>query len=209
MGERVSQIPDLSEKEWEDLHKRLTLHAANTVFHLWWRGIRNSKGASVPGGLDPADIASEAIMDFIAGKRTWNSADQPDLLKFLKGVVDSKVSHLVESAENRKTRSPKPWRDHDGQEHDFEFESKESSHETLYADKEFAAAALGQLRAAIDGDAPVERLLDCMEAGFTTPAEIAELLGVTVKEINNSQKRLRTQVEKVRRSLGIGAGSRR
>lgn len=209
----MSQVPNLSEEKWAEIHKRLTLYAEDKVFERWWRGARGSKcargsdSASIPGGLGPADIASEAIVDFINGTRVWNQAKQPDLLKFLKGVVDSKVNHLATSVENKKMRNPVPTKDEDGNEQEFDIEAKERGAEVIHA-VELAAEVLEALRAEIGGDPLVEQILDCLEAEITTPSDMAAVLGTSVKDINNAQKRLRTKVEKVRRTLGIRSGSR-
>ena len=37
----------------------------------------------------------------------------------------------------------------------------------------------------------IELVLECIEAGFSEPLEIAELTGFDVSEVNNIQKRLR------------------
>ena len=42
-----------------------------------------------------------AIGDVLDGTRAWDPEAHPDLLKFLRSVVDSKVSHLVREVENR------------------------------------------------------------------------------------------------------------
>ena len=39
-------------------------------------------------------------------------------------------------------------------------------------------------------------MLDCLDAGIDKPSEMAEYLEVSVKEVNNAQKRLRREVDK-------------
>src|SRR5438552_3257168 len=70
---------------------------------LYWRGahmvVPSDRGTGV---IEPADLASEAIEDAISGRRRWNP--EQDFLQFLQGAVDSKISHLVTSAESQRTR---------------------------------------------------------------------------------------------------------
>lgn len=46
-------------------------------------------------------MAFDAIKLFLTGQRHWNSNKCPDLLKFLKGVVDSLISHQNGSAKRK------------------------------------------------------------------------------------------------------------
>jgi hypothetical protein len=68
--------------------------------------------------------------------------------------------------------------------------------ETIVAEREAAERFRKLVVPEIRGDQLVERLFECLEAGYEKPAEIADLLGVDVKEIYNAQKRLGTKVEK-------------
>jgi hypothetical protein len=198
--EELAAYPELSDDEWTGLVERLTLHAACRIRTHTWRGLRITQGGSVPGGVDPADLACEAITDVIEGKRIWNQDTESDFLAFLRSVVDSKVSHLVEGLENRITRRTAAGSG------DTEFDRPGREPNPLMAcmDKD----SLERLRAAIvkeiQGDKLVEGLFGCLAEEETKPANIAVLLDVTVKDVNNGQKRLKRKVESLLKNTQKG-----
>lgn len=98
----------MGEGELTELVKRLTYHADCKLMRLRWRGLTIRSGGAVPGGVEATDLAAQAIVDVIEGTRKWDPVKDPDLLRFLKGVVDSKVSNLVNSAENKASRRVPP-----------------------------------------------------------------------------------------------------
>jgi hypothetical protein len=64
-----------------------------------WRGRRDG---ALPGGREVEDIVSQAIEDVLSGQRAWDPTQHPDLFVHLQGIVDSRLSHLGASAENRR-----------------------------------------------------------------------------------------------------------
>ena len=103
----MAEIPpdvreQLEEHPWEDTILRLELYAIRKAKRLYWQGIMNG---NMPGGKQAQDVAQEVIEDVLTGQRAWNPATQLDLFAHLQSIVDSKLSHLVESMENRSVRS--------------------------------------------------------------------------------------------------------
>jgi hypothetical protein len=201
----VNPIESLSEDELLELVERLTDYAYCKLVHLRWRGLSIKRGGSIPGGVEPGDLALQAIVDLIDGTRCWDREKNKDLLGFLKGVIDSQVSNLVNRAENRQSRwMTEPADGHDGPE--FEVSQPGFTPYETVANKE----AMEKFRAAIVkeiGDDPlVMSIFECLEADITKPAEMALLLEKDVSEINNAQKRLRNKVTKVRRKMGEHEG---
>jgi hypothetical protein len=194
----VATFPNWSDEEWETTIEQLTLYASGRMSRLYWRGLPLRTGGAVPGGLGPDDMAAEAIVDVIDGRRVWDSSAEPDFLCFLRSVVDSKVSHLVESLENRRTRrlggvdpdATAPQRP-----------GKGVDPGTECAEREWEERFRTSIIDAIRGDKLVEGVFQCLEAELTKPAEMAEVLGEDVKDINNAQKRLRRKVEAVLKEL--------
>jgi DNA-directed RNA polymerase specialized sigma24 family protein len=190
----VSAIPELSDDGWKELLERLTHHAACRVLRHTWRGLRLSQGGAVPGGVDPADLAAEAITDVIDGTRQWNRETDPDFLDFLRSVVDSKVSHLVNRTENRVARRLAAVKEGAPE---FQVADPHPDPATEFMNakalEEFHAAVLKE----IAGDNLVEGIFECLAAEITKPSEMADVLGVSVKEVNNAQKRLKRKVEGV------------
>jgi DNA-directed RNA polymerase specialized sigma24 family protein len=196
----VAEVPKLSPIEWEDLLERLALHASNKLAKLYWRGAYARHGGAPPGAVEAADLAAEAITDLLDGVRTWDKTKCPSFTAFLMGVVDSKVNHLAESLENRRTRRFEEHGSGNGREISTEMENPAA----LVADEEYARLFHSALVTEIGDDPLALKLLECFEAGVTRPAEIAQLLGVDVSEINNAQKRLRRKAANVARIWEAG-----
>jgi hypothetical protein len=195
----LATIPSLSDEEWGELLERLTLYAAYKMIRLYWRGVRGSRGGKTPGGLEPQDLAAEAVLSVIDGTRTWNHDVAPDLLGFLRGVVDSKISHLVESLENRVTRRANP--SGCGSANPGTIETGIDPVE-VSADAEYQERFRRLVTKAISGDKLVFKVFECLQAEITKPADMAVVLDVEVQQINNAQKRLRRKVAGVLKKLG-------
>ncbi len=201
----MADVPKWTDDEWMEALERLTLHAHGKIARLHWRGMPFVKGGCVlPGGATPQDLAADAIDDAILGKRMWNQEAEPDFLKFLRSVVDSKVSHLARRMENKLGRRMLVAADADDPSPAYEVADPDPDPETVCADKESQAKFRSAVLTAIQGDALVEGVFSCLEADITKPHEMAELLDTRVKEINNAQKRLRRKVEQVMKSLADG-----
>ena len=190
----MNPLPDIPDQKWPEIVDRLTLHAACKLRKLAWRGVSWGRGGRPPGGIEPADIAADAILSVIAGERTWNQTKQPCFLTFLKGIVDSKVSHLVESCDNRVSIRLTDRTDHE----DCPCSSRNDTRppDEIVADSELAAKFRAEMLAAIEGDQLATQLFECFEADITNRSEIAEVLGVSVADVDNARKRLARRVEK-------------
>jgi hypothetical protein len=193
----VGNVPNWNDEQWKEAVERLTLHANGKLARLYWRGMSLAKGGSVPGGITPQDLAAEAIEDAIAGRRIWNSATEPDFYRFLRSVVDSKVSHLVECLENQVTRRILVPAEGDDPPAAYEVADKAPDPETVCVNKDSLEEFRSAILAVIQGDTLVEGVFGCLEAELTEPQEMAVILNATVKDINNAQKRLRRKVEQV------------
>ncbi|MBA4192167.1 MAG: hypothetical protein C0467_29680 [Planctomycetaceae bacterium] len=182
-------LPDLNDEQWTEIVERLTHHGACHIVRHTWRGLRLAQGGSVPGGVDPADLAADAITDVIEGRRIWNQVTYPVFLDFLRSVVDSRVSHLVESAENRLTRRmPAPTDDGNA---DLDVAAHDPDPADVCRDRDSLENFRDTLVKEIGDDPLVAGLFSCIESGDTRPEDIALLLDVKVKDVNNAQKRLR------------------
>ncbi|MBN9523312.1 hypothetical protein J0H58_33170 [bacterium] len=174
--------------------ERLTWHAQQKYIRLVWQGVPAAAGGRAPGGIEPADLAAQAIVDVIEGRRRWNREAAPDFLDFLTGVVDSKLSHLSRSRENRPVRVVAPTDELPGREPAPEHTAAEGENLARLQDLVFAAV----------GQDPIALLvMEHLEAGVTRPAAIADRIGVDVREIYNAQKRLR---QKIGSALRAGQG---
>jgi len=97
-----------SEADWDEMLPRLVQYALFKVRRLEWR-----TGDFLPRGMMPEDLALEAIRktcDGLSGARRgkgvriWNPEKDPELLHFLRSVIDSDVHALVQSSEHKLTQ---------------------------------------------------------------------------------------------------------
>lgn len=171
--------------------ERLLSFALRRKRARYWRGIWDGH---LPGGKEVADIVCESLDDVLLGRRKWNPEKDPDLLDFMRSVVNSKISHLVDGAENRKEELALAAHDEDGVDH---FDSLPNKN---------AATASNQLQAKEDearnsdlllmfcdfvaDDVLVQGIVGCMIDGVTKRSEIAAALKTKEQEITYANKRL-------------------
>lgn len=188
----MTSIHDLPGDELLKILKRLTLHADRKLARLRWRGVQ---GGSPPAGIQGEDVATDAITSVIEGTRAWDPKAQPDLLKYLRSVVDSMVSKLVNSVDNRKMRRLGPPGTSDESSPAYEAAGREPDPAELAASREAAEKFRGPIVEALKDDELAYQVFECLEADITKPSDIAEYLGLSVGEVNNAQKRIRRKVE--------------
>lgn len=195
----------LKTENWDEIAPRLIAHAKWKCASYSWA--RNQH--DLPKGLQAADIAMQAIDKLISGERIWDKNNQPNLLFFLKSVIDSLIWHLVSSSSHQNER-PSGFRskiptdnDSDPQDYDFIIDTASSSDptpENFLLNKENQARfweIKNFLYELASGDEEVGMILLCMEEGIIKPKEIAEQLGLDVAKVNNAQKRLRRLATKI------------
>lgn len=83
---------------WKVITPQLLKYSVFKVKRLEW-----NTGDFLPKGLLAEDVAYDAIRKTCEGVRKWDPEKYPELLEFLKSVVDSDVHALVESAEHKLT----------------------------------------------------------------------------------------------------------
>jgi hypothetical protein len=195
----MTELPEFTREQWEEYLDRLTLHA---VMKYRFRGWVAKGGERIgPCSKAPQDVAYEAVLKVLNGERQYNKEVYPDFLSFLRSIVDSIVSHLANSFESRKSK-PMPVAitvQEDCQE--IEFEGNEPTPVSVCINKELAEKVKSVLAAEFNEDAVVKGILDCFQAGITKRAEMAELLEIDTKEIDNARKRLQRVIEKKLQNL--------
>lgn len=193
----MQELLDLSTEEQERLLQRLTHHALCKMRRLTWRGAYVARGGSVPGGYEPYDLALDAIRKALDGTRPWNREAYRTLESYLRSTIDSDISHLVESIDNRFGRRLSPPSGKDETVRAYEVAGTEPDPLVVVIDKDWQArfreAALKELK----GEEFLIELLECMEAEITAPQEIAEVLDTSVERVNNEKKRLRRKLAKL------------
>jgi DNA-directed RNA polymerase specialized sigma24 family protein len=91
----------ISQEQWLAYYHELVIYAERKCKRLYWRaGPRD-----LPGGHTAETVVEEAIKRLFEGKRGWNHERYPGVspVAFLKGVVDSLISALVESEDHKRT----------------------------------------------------------------------------------------------------------
>lgn len=189
----------LEEADWNSITLKLANYTVYKLKRITWKEQR------LPMGLMPEDMVQETIASLFEGTRNWNRTKYPDLFEYLKSIIDSKVSHLYESKEYKLTQ-PFPTTE-EGQEveeildkadptsdHAIYLTPSSNNAEDALLEKEkikWDEAAVNAFFEAIHGDKDLEKLASLIMDGYVKPSEIAEQMGVEVREIYNLQKRFR------------------
>lgn len=190
----LQELLDLSSEEQERLLRRLTHHALCKMRRLTWRGAYVARGGSVPGGYEPYDFALDAIRKALDGTRPRNREAYKTLESYLRSTIDSDISHLVESIDNRTGRRLSPPSAEDETATAYEIAGSEPDPVTVAIDKDWQARFRKAPPKELKGENFLIELLECMEAEITAPQEIAEVLGTSVERVNNEKKRLRRRL---------------
>jgi DNA-directed RNA polymerase specialized sigma24 family protein len=180
----MADIASITEDQWREYQAWLTLCAGYFFAGCGWGSTAG------PRGVTPDDIAAEAICRVLRRQRRYDPAKYPDLKLYLRGVVMSLVSHLAESAGVRRVR-PFPQVQQDGTDDPVDMEPE--GDEPAPSENCIRKETVDTLKTVAVGEQNdlVVRILTCLDAGITKPAEMAQHLGVPVRQINNAQKRLR------------------
>ena len=199
-------IADLSPDELHRLIERLTCHAHRKMQRLTWRGARLLHGDCATGGHGPEDLAAEAILAALnpafGEGRSWNPKTEPDLEKFLMSAIDSRVNNLVTRLDNVKERRA-GFTGKSGDEIVIEINDADHDPIKLIVKTEAARIFHEEAIKALEGDATAVEVFECLWADVTKPQEIAELLGISVDEVNNTKKRVIRKLEKCERLMAL------
>jgi hypothetical protein len=205
--------PDVQERlagaDWDRITLLLVDYATSKVRRLKWR---TGDRESLPEGKTPEDLAYEAIEKVLSGDRKWDPAGCPDFVEYLKGVVDSLVSHLVISEEHlRVRRMPQT---EEGQEVEELLTLAKPGAETaehlvtIQIDPEAqtvgkmeAERFVGEIFEEIAGDKELDVVMDALLRGNVKPREIAADTGIDIERIYKLREKLDRAVNRVEKRL--------
>ena len=183
---------------------RLALHAAQKLDRLWWQGVL---GGEPPGGVKAVDFVHNAIEKTLRAAqgqengRNWDYTNQPDLFAHLRSVIDSDISHLVKGWENRNFRSQAALRKtDDGDEVDImeitpsEAPTPSQVSTGIEQEREREAVLFGFCDFLAD-DPQLQKSMELIFDGITKPAEQAERLGLTQKQMYVVTRRMRRRID--------------
>lgn len=167
----------LSQQNWDEILLKLINYARMKVAKLRWK---TRSQDVLAGGCAADDLACNAIELFINCTRQWNNMRYPDLLEFLKSIVDSLISNLVNSADNIRRNEF----DEDTEHHQLSNGSKQMAHSPellLIIEEEEALAeeALNRLFEEISDDTEMETFLGYYLGGEGNLKEIAACMGIS------------------------------
>lgn len=202
MDREAKRIQLLEQQPWEEIILRLDKYALQRARRLYWPTASNGLDI-LAKGASPQDIAREAITRLFEGKRDWDPDQDPDVLCYLKGVVDSLMSALVKSAEVAEVRVSVAYSETDAS----------SENGTRQVGVIVESAPLHQappspvlvaehnelqerIMKAVAGDDALELLVLCLAEGFTKRTDIARELSLSVDEVTNLRKRLQRVVDR-------------
>jgi hypothetical protein len=83
-------VESLSDLEWKLLTVQLGRYALFKSRRFYWR---TGNSGELPYGEVTESIVSKAFCLWLSGRRRWNRSEYADLESFLKGVIDSLLSH--------------------------------------------------------------------------------------------------------------------
>jgi len=156
---------------WDELIDALNAYA---ISRLKSDNIKNFEGK------EAIDFVGDVILKVMEGKRDWNKA-QCSFREFLFGCLRSEISNFFETSKKCKNG-------------EFEENSTVQNTENI-EDNRKQISELLKLKGADDDELTV---FECWMDGIKKPRDIAEDLGVNVKEIYNISKRLEKRIEKIK-----------
>ena len=204
MDERLYHI--FEQQDWPAIAKRLTVYASVKVRRLSWR---TKSHENLPKGYTPSDIAQQAIADVLGGTRNWNPDKDPDLFKYLCGAVDSAVSNLVTSSDNRKlTNMPDSEQDMaqmqvSGMNGTVPLSRPPETPESIALAQENEDQVLTQILELTSEDEELETLINALIEGYHKPRDIAAVTGMDITLVYQLQRKLKRRL----RSLDKGEQS--
>jgi len=190
------------EADWEAIGKALTAHAIRQAGKYLWR---SKTPHDLAKGFSPEEVAQEAIRRVWDFERRWNPEKNPDLLEYLKSVVDSIIWALLYSDDHLKTRhfptddAGKELRDEviaAAQENDptgeLPLTSSSPDPESKFIEFEEETAAemlLDRLYDLTSEDPEIQKIIECKMDGLK-PRAMAEELGIPIEDVRNRIRRL-------------------
>lgn len=180
----VTSAAALDAQLLNELSLRLLAYARrrSRIWH-WWSG----EAGNLAKGHTIEDAVCEAMGSLFGGLRKWNPETEPDVWNYLKSAVNSILSNLSRSADNRRTSR-------DGDE-DVRGDGDTPESQLLDRERRDALAArrdrgYSLLIDEFGDDEDLVRLYDLIvEHDIHRPTALSERMGLSVREVNNLKKR--------------------
>lgn len=205
-----SGLQQFLDAKWEELVPKLTNFAVYLVKSKYW----NTPKASLPRGEQVEDLVYGAIEKTLQGLKTSDSGkgirkwgpSRCDLLKFLKGVIESDIDTLLNLKEHSETGYLEPVRKVVSNEAGVEVvpSSEESSSVSV---QEHFDSAMSSLYKACESDEEETLVLMAMEElsrenSDLSYEDIQAKTGLSWDQVRNAKRRIQRRVATVSGSEG-------
>lgn len=170
----------LNAQNWDELMDKLYAHS---ISRINWFGLKSEIKTQ---GKQSKDFAHEAVTLLWEGKRKWDDVKEPDLVQYLKSVINSLIYNMVKSKERDVFTG---W------------DLTEGIKDSVFVDLMLEKRLIGddfvkKLEKSFDADKEISLVFKSLAAGFK-PAEIEEKHGISISSVRNAQKRLRRHIKNV------------
>jgi hypothetical protein len=209
MNQARDLLGRMSDDELEKMILELGYYASKVSNEYRWR---TKEKEALPKGETVNSVVSLALEKVWSGERRWNPAQQSDFMKFMRDVIDSLMNHLASGKDNI-LLMPAPDEDIEG---DWHTGSKEAAHDTEWLarreatpeqaliDRESQAQKDEAIRALLEecaGDPVLTKIVNAMLDGYDQCGQIAQVVGIEVKDVYNAMKRLDRKIASVNRRM--------
>jgi hypothetical protein len=209
MNQARDLLGGMPDDELEKMILELGYYASKVRHEYRWR---TKEKDALPKGETVNSVVSLAFEKVWSGERRWNPAQHPDFMKFMRDVIDSLMNHLARGKDNV-LLTPAPDGDSEG---DWHTGSKKAAHDTEWLarseatpeqaliDKESQAQKDEAIQALLQecaGDQVLTKIVNAMLEGYDQGGEIAQLVGIEVKDVYNAMKRLDRKIASVSRRM--------
>jgi len=177
----------IQEKGLEELNQKLLAYSYQRLSRLRWQ---HKKEGTTKGRL-ANDFVQEALTKALKGEeRKWNPQKQPDIQKYLEGIISSLISNAITSSENKSSSITTPQDLHEINSPKIisEIHTKE---EELLADEMYQTIKKSIEDSENDGEVPLTLIFDSRVVDGMAPIEIAEILDIEISVVRNAIKRIR------------------
>ncbi|OGR54254.1 MAG: hypothetical protein A3I11_07250 [Elusimicrobia bacterium RIFCSPLOWO2_02_FULL_39_32] len=192
MNKKIERL--LENQDWPCLYEKLLMYAnSKTEKHRW----------NCENKTSLEDMVHSAIESLLDGKRNWNPK-RVDIACLLRGVIDSKQSHLLNSWEEKNHISIYDLPSDDwGEKNEFFPESNlvwVQSPETIPIEKERQTAAqaiLKRIKGSIKKDTKLKEVLECMSGGTYKPSKIAKATHIPIERVYELHRKLKNKSKNI------------
>jgi hypothetical protein len=173
-------LDQLRSQDWEDIIPKLYSH---TIYRMKWFGLTSELRLK---GHEFKDLAHEAITLVFEGKRKWNLSKNPDLLEYLKNVINSLIWNLMASKERSKLSA---------------LDISEGIPDTLLFDEMLEMDIINKdqidkIEDTLLNNEPMWLVFSSLIEGYK-PQEIVEKYDLDIQNVRNIQKKLRRHITNI------------